>query len=353
MSYKELVIGELVARKPIVQGGMGVGVSLHRLAAAIAREGGIGVISAAMVGFRESDYEKTPLEANLRALKKEVTKAKEESKGGIVGVNIMVATKFYEQYVAAAVEADVDMIICGAGLPTELPKLVGDSKVKLVPIVSSEKSARVICKMWDRKYNVTPDMIVIEGPLAGGHLGFSREDIDNYNRDDYALEIERIRAVIKEYEAKYKKSIPIVVAGGIYDKADVDYVMSLGVDGVQVSTRFVTTQECDAGEAFKQAYIDAKAEDIVIVQSPVGMPGRAIRNAFIKKMIPGQKAAISKCYQCIRTCNQKDMPYCISRALINSVTGNTDEGLIFCGAKAYKANKIEQVSSVMEELMPS
>ena len=348
--YKPLVIGDLIAKVPVVQGGMGVGVSLENLASAVAREGGIGVLSAAQIGYLEPDYEKNPVEVNLRAIGDKIKMAKEKAQGGIIGINIMVATKFYERYVEAAVKAGVDLIISGAGLPTELPKLVAGSKTKIAPIVSSIKSARVIFKMWDKKNNIVPDLLVIEGPKAGGHLGFSNEQIDTFTRESYEEEIKGIIEVVKEYESKYEKKIPVVVAGGIYDKSDVDYHMALGIDGVQVSTRFVTTVECDASDAYKEAYIKATKEDIVIVKSPVGMPGRAINNKFIENVNPDQKVVITKCYQCVKTCNQKDLPYCISKALINAVKGNTDDGLVFCGAEAYKATKIETVHEVINDL---
>lgn len=351
MKYKELVIGDLVAKKPIIQGGMGVGVSLEHLASAVALEGGIGVLSAAQIGFMDPEYESHPLETNLRVLGEKIKTAKEMAKGNIIGVNIMVATKYYEEYVKAAVNAGVDLIISGAGLPIELPKLVENCKTKIAPIVSSIKSAHVICKMWDKKNHRVPDLVIIEGPKAGGHLGFKREEIDTYTDETYAEQIHGIMEIVKEYETKYNTHIPVVVAGGIYDKEDVDYTMGLGVDGVQVSTRFVTTKECDASPAYKQAYINASKEDIVIVKSPVGMPGRAISNAFIRNTDSGTPCSVKKCYQCIKTCNQKDMPYCISRALINAVKGNTDDGLLFCGSEAYRAEKIETVHEVMKELM--
>ncbi len=351
MKYKELVIGDLVAKKPIVQGGMGVGVSLEKLASAVAREGGVGVLSAAQIGYLDPEYEKNPVETNLRVLGEKIKLAKEMAKGGIIGVNIMVATKYYERYVVAAVKAGVDIIISGAGLPIELPKLVEGSKTKIAPIVSSIKSAKVICKMWDKKNNVAPDMVVIEGPKAGGHLGFTKEQIDTYTRETYEAEIKGIMEIVSEYADKYDKKIPVVVAGGIFDKEDVEYNMSLGIDGVQVSTRFVATEECDASDAYKQAYINSKKEDIVIVKSPVGMPGRAIKNRFIEDSEKGIKPALSRCYQCVKTCNQQDMPYCISKALINAVKGNTDEGLVFCGSEAYRLDKIETVHDVVEGIL--
>lgn len=349
MKYEPLRIGDLVAKVPLIQGGMGVGVSLSSLAGAVAKEGGIGIISTAQIGFKEPDYEKNPLEANLRAITSEIKKAKEIAQGGIIGVNIMYATRFYEKYVEAACKAGVDLIITGAGLPAELPKLVENYKVKIAPIVSSVKSANVILKMWERKFNRTADLVVIEGPKAGGHLGFKPEEVEAITDEDYKKEITDIMEVVDSYGEKFNQLIPVVVAGGISDAKKVKEMMNLGADGVQVASRFVTTYECDASQEFKGAYLNAKEEDIVIVKSPVGMPGRAINNKFMQKTKEGMQP-ITKCYQCIKGCQAKDIPYCITKALVNSVKGNTDEGLVFCGADTWKQNKMQSVKEVMQEL---
>ena len=349
MKYDALVIGNLVAKVPLVQGGMGVGVSLSGLAGAVAREGGIGIISTAQIGYREPDYEQNPLEANLRAVVSEIKKAKEIADGGIVGVNIMYATRYYEKYVEAACVAGADLIITGAGLPIELPKLVENYNVKIAPIVSSVKSASVILKMWDRKYNRTADLVVIEGPKAGGHLGFKPDEVLNITDEDYQKEITDIMEVVDSYGEKYNCRIPVVAAGGISDAKKVKSMMKLGVDGVQVASRFVTTYECDASQEFKDVYLNAKEEDIIIVKSPVGMPGRAVNNPFIKESKNGSKP-VTKCYQCIKGCQAKDIPYCITKALVNSVKGDVDNGLVFCGADVWKQNKMQSVKEVIDEL---
>ncbi len=349
MRYKELVIGNLVAKVPLIQGGMGVGISCSSLAGAVAKEGGIGLISTAQIGYREPDYESNPVEANLRAVVSEIKKAKEIAMGGIVGVNIMVATRFYERYVEAACKAGADLIICGAGLPVELPALTAGYDVKIAPIVSSVKSASLILKMWDRKYNRIPDLVVIEGPKAGGHLGFKPEEVLTISDEEYKEEIKGIMEVVAEYAEKGNCKIPVVVAGGISNAAEVADIMALGADGVQVASRFVTTYECDASQEFKDAYLNAKKDDIIIVKSPVGMPGRAIRNKFIESVQEAPKP-ITKCYQCIKGCQAKDIPYCITRALVNSARGNVDEGLIFCGANVWAQNKMQSVKEVISEL---
>lgn len=339
----ELKIGNLCPRIPVIQGGMGVGVSLSNLAGAVAAAGGIGVISTAQIGFRNPDFAKSPIECNLQAVGDEIKKAREKANGGIIGVNIMVATRRYEDYVKAAVAAGVDLIISGAGLPMTLPEISGAAKI--APIVSSRKALRVIANHWRKKYDRKPDFVVIEGPLAGGHLGFSKEDIDAYTitgKKDYDEEIKSIIAFADEL------AVPVVVAGGIYERKDMDHYLALGAKGVQIATRFVTTRECDASDAYKQAYIEAKKKDIVIVKSPVGMPGRAIHNAFLDKVNAGERF-MRGCRQCIITCKPDTAPYCITEALINAVEGRLDEGLIFCGSNAYRTDKIETVAEIMEE----
>lgn len=348
---KSLVIGNLRAEVPVIQGGMGVGVSLSSLAGAVAAEGGIGVISTAQIGYREPDFDSDPIGANLRAIKTEIRKAREIAKGGILGVNIMVATRKYEAYVKAAVETGIDLIISGAGLPMDLPKLVGAAKTKLAPIVSSVKSAQVIMRYWWKKYSRLPDAVIIEGPLAGGHLGFHKEqlaDIDGLHYDD---EVQAIIEKVNETATEHETDIPVIMAGGVYTREDMEHYLNMGASGVQVATRFVTTYECDADEAYKQSYIDAKKEDIVIVQSPVGMPGRAILNPFMKRVKEG-RIPHGKCHLCVSTCKPDETPYCITDALVNAVEGKVDDGLLFCGANAYRATKLEHVKDIMDEFRP-
>lgn len=350
MKMKPLVIGDLIAKIPIIQGGMGVGVSRSKLAAAVAREGGIGIISTAQIGYDEPDFDKHQIETNLQAIDKHVKLAKENADGGVVGVNIMVATKQYDRYIKAACEAGADVIISGAGLPITLPELVKGFRTKIAPIVSSIRATSVILKMWDKKYKSTADFIVIEGPEAGGHLGFSKDQLDHIEELDYDAEIKGIIEAKKEYEVKYNKNIPVIVAGGIFDQEDIKHVMDLGADGVQIASRFVVTEECDASEEYKMTYLNSRKEDIKIVISPVGMPGRAIENAFLKKVDDG-KVAIKKCFNCLEHCNPKETPYCITQALINAVQGKIDEGLIFCGSNVYRLKEMTTVKEIFKELV--
>lgn len=345
-------MGNIKAEVPVIQGGMGVGISLGGLAGAVAREGGTGIISAAQIGFKEPDFDRNTLEANLRAIRKEYDKAREAAPHGAIGFNIMVAMRHYEAYVRAAIEAGADLIISGAGLPTELPKIAGDSAVKLAPIVSTDKSAQVILKYWDRKYKRVPDLLVIEGPKAGGHLGFTREQLELFGGESYDAEILRIMDTVKGYEDRYGQKIPVAIAGGIETAAQAAHAFSLGADAVQVASRFVTTEECDADIRFKETYLKAGKEDIVIVKSPVGMPGRAIKNAFMEQVQSGERIPHSPCHGCLHKCSPDEIPYCITDALVHAARGEVEDALLFCGANAYKADRIETVKEVIDSLLP-
>ena len=347
-----LCIGNKTAQLPIIQGGMGVGVSRSSLAGAVAAEGGIGVISSAQIGYDEEDFEQDQASCNLRALRKHIKKAKEIAAGkGLIGVNVMAALKHYREHVRESAKAGADVVICGAGLPVDLPTLVEGYDTKIAPIVSSARACDVILKMWDHKYNRTADFLVVEGPMAGGHLGFSMEQLEDPEAciKHHEVEIVSIISVKKQYEEKYHCKIPVIVAGGIFDHADIEYALALGADGVQIASRFVATYECDASDAYKQAYLNAKEEDIRIIKSPVGMPGRALYNSFVKKTEEG-KLPINKCYQCLEKCNPSQIPYCITQALVDAVKGDVENGLIFCGGNVGRIDRLMSVHDFMNEL---
>lgn len=348
MDLKPLIIGNLKAEIPVIQGGMGVGISLSQLAGAVAAEGGIGIISTAQIGYQSPGFDENPIETNLRAIAEEIKKAREIAGKGIIGVNIMVATRCYEEYVKAAVAAGADLIICGAGLPMKLPELAGQAGTKIAPIVSGLKSAEVIFKYWLKKYDRLPDLVVIEGPKAGGHLGFSLEQLNSITDEEYDEEIVRIITRVEEYAQQKGTKIPVVVAGGVYTREDAEHYIGLGASGVQMATRFVTTYECDASKAYKEAYLNASKEDIVLVKSPVGMPGRAILNPFMERAKEGP-IAHGRCHMCISTCKPAETPYCITEALVNAAKGDVDNALLFCGSNAYRAEKIEHVKDIMNE----
>ena len=337
------------SRTPIIQGGMGVGISGANLASAVANEGGVGVIAAAMIGIDESDIISNPIEANIRALRNEIRKAREATKG-ILGVNIMVALTNFSEMVKTAIEEKVEMIISGAGLPLDLPKyLKEECKTKLVPIVSSGRAAKILCQKWLQRFNYLPDAFIVEGPKAGGHLGFNVEDLEKPEFSLERLVIEVIES-ISEFCQKGKDLIPVIPAGGIYTGADIKKFLNLGASAVQMATRFVTTDECDADLGFKEQYIKSRSEDITIIKSPVGMPGRAINNQFLEEVKAGKKQPVECPYQCIKSCFMKNSPYCIARALKNAKLGKFHYGFAFAGANAYLAEKIISVKELMETL---
>ena len=346
-----IILGNKKSKYPIIQGGMGVGVSMHKLAGAVSKEGGIGIISTADIGYQEEDFNTNPKKANLRAIGKEIKKAREiAGEDKIIGVNVMVALQNYIEIVKECVKQKIDLIVSGAGIPKDLPEYTMGSETKIAPIVSSRRCCELIVKHWIKKYNYIPDMIIIEGPEAGGHLGFKREEIENNTKQSLEEITKEVVSYIKDIEKQYNKKIPVISAGGIWDKNDIKKYLDIGANGVQMATRFVTTYECDASEELKNAYINSKKEDIKIINSPVGMPGRAIYNKFIKQT-EQIKSKIDKCYGCIKTCNIQSTPYCITKALINSVKGNIEEGLIFCGSNVYKADRIISVHELIQELV--
>lgn len=356
MSWPPLKIGELTARIPIIQGGMGVGISLSNLAAAVANQGAIGVIAGAMIGMREPDIATNPIEANVRAMRTEIERAKALTKG-IIGVNIMVALTTFTQMARQAIESGADLIFSGAGLPLELPRQLLEAceekkkefKTKLVPIVSSGRAATVIAKKWLSRFNYLPDAFVVEGPKAGGHLGFKPQEIAD---PDFALEnlVQDVVNAVKPFEDKQGSDIPVIAAGGIYTGFDIKKFLDLGASGVQMGTRFVATHECDADIRFKQSYINAKKEDITIISSPVGMPGRALNNEFIEKSRQGLKKPFKCIFHCVHTCEQEKTPYCIAQALISAMRGNLKGGFSFCGENVYRVKEIVSVKDLFQTL---
>jgi NAD(P)H-dependent flavin oxidoreductase YrpB (nitropropane dioxygenase family) len=347
---KALKIGNLSIPVPIIQGGMGVGISLSGLAAAVANEGGVGVISSAGLGVLYRDYSEDYLKASVYGLKEEIRKAREKTRG-VIGINVMVAMTNFADMIKTSIAEKVDIIIAGAGLPLDLPSYLKEwSRTKLVPIVSSARAARIICEKWKANYNYLPDAVVVEGPMAGGHLGFKEEQIRD---DNFCLEklVPEIAGELKVFEEKYNTEIPLIAAGGIYTGEDISKIMKLGASGVQMATRFVTTDECDASQAFKQAYIDADEKDIEIIKSPVGMPGRAIFSGFIQKVKDGRKQPKKCPYKCIRTCDIEKSPYCIIVALMNARKGNFENGFAFAGANAARATRISSVKEIFQSLI--
>src|SRR5574344_1597129 len=309
---KSFFIGDKEIRLPIIQGGMGVGISLSGLASAVANEGGVGVISSAGLGLLYKKLSPDYLKASILGLKEELRLAREKSKKGIIGVNVMVAMTNYADMVKTAIKEKADILFSGAGLPLDLPSfLEKGSKTRLVPIVSSGRAAKVLIEKWKSAYDYLPDAIVVEA---------------------------------------YHVTIPVIAGGGIYTGEDMYRIMELGASGVQMGTRFVTTEACDASDVFKQTYIKAKEEDIEIIKSPVGMPGRAIFNNFLQKVKDGKKQPMTCPVHCIKTCDYQKSPYCIISALYSAFKGKMESGYAFCGSNAFKATRIERVKDVINEL---
>lgn len=349
---KSVKIQDKVLEVPIIQGGMGVGVSLSGLAGNVMKQGGMGVISAAHPGYRKETFRKNSKEANCEAIIEEVNKAREIANGkGLMGINIMVASKDFELYVKTAVKAHVDAIIAGAGLPINLPEFVDDDSILLAPVVSSGKAMTLVLRMWDRRYNKIPDFVVIEGSDAGGHLGFKKEDLLADTCESLEDILKDVQEQLKPFCEKYEKEVPIFVAGGIYTGDDIARFIKLGASGVQMGTRFIATEECDADMKFKEAIVNCTKEDIAIVQSPTGFPGRGLLNDFMQQTKERGNICVSSCLNCLTPCKPSDTPYCISEALIQSVKGNLNRGLIFVGSNAYRVNEIVSVKDLMNELV--
>jgi len=341
-----LRIGDLTIYPPIIQGGMGVRVSRSGLAAAVANEGCVGVIAGVGLGKFEN-LPRSEFEAvNNEALRAEIRKAKSMSKG-IIGVNLMVALSNYESLVRTAVDENIDLIISGAGLPLELPKFVEKENIKLIPVVSSVRALKIICDKWKRNFNKLPDAVIVEGSKAGGHIGYNFQEVV----EGTAPSLDDLMIEILKFAKTFEPEIPVIAAGGIFDGKDIAHFLKLGASGVQMGTRFVCTDECDVHENFKKAYINARKEDLIIIKSPVGMPGRVIKSKFVEDIKRGKTMPAACKYRCLKTCDPKIAPYCIAKALTNAAEGNLDEGFVFAGSNAYRCTEIVPVKKLINELV--
>lgn len=346
---KALNIGDLNIRVPIIQGGMGIGISLSKLASAVANMGGVGIISTVGIGLTNMESKLGYKQGNIEGIKQEIRKAREMS-SGVLGVNIMSVLTDFSEMVKTSIEEGIDIIFSGAGLPLDLPSYLrkGD-KTKLVPIVSSGRAAGIIAQKWQQNYNYLPDAFVVEGPKAGGHLGFKANALEEISNtlENLVAEVLKVASEIKE---KFNKEIPVIAAGGIFNGKDISDIMKKGASAVQLGTRFVATEECDASQEFKQAVVDANEEDIQIIKSPVGMPGRSIFNSFLQEASEGQRRPAVCKRNCIRSCNPKTTLYCISDALLSAFKGNMNDGFAFVGANAGRIKRISTVKEVFTEL---
>jgi NAD(P)H-dependent flavin oxidoreductase YrpB (nitropropane dioxygenase family) len=310
-----------------------------------------------MIGMDDPLRVKDPEGSDRRGLTNEIRKARAKMTDGLLGVNIMCALTNYGDMVRTSIREGVDLIISGAGLPVDLPgylrevsdEMKEEMRTKLVPIVSSGRAANILCRKWLKRFDCLPDGFVVEGPKAGGHLGFKTEEIDDPKFQLEKILVDVIDAVIP-FREKHKKDIPVIAAGGIYTGKDIADVMKLGASGVQMGTRFVATHECDADDAFKQAYIDATEDDITIIQSPVGLPGRALKNEFLAAVDSGAKKPKKCVYKCLHHCAEEEAPYCIANALVNAYKGRLKHGYAFAGANAYLVDKIVSVKELINSL---
>jgi len=349
IEFKDLYIGDLKIQVPIIQGGMGVRVSNSSLASAVSSQGALGVIAAVGLGEEVENNELSYPQRSCVSFTESIRQARLKTKNPF-GVNIMCVLTNYEDLVNVAQNESVDVIISGAGLPLRLPSLIKNKKTKLIPIVSSARAASIICNTWQRRYKRLPDALIVEGPLAGGHLGYSLAELED--KENFSLEniIQKVITVARGFEAAGVK-IPVIAAGGIFDGKDIAKFMRLGASGVQMGTRFVCTHECDVAQEYKETYLAAKPEDIVVIQSPVGLPGRVIRNEFVKRIMQGERMDFNCQYHCLYTCDPKKVNYCIAKALLFASRGQMEKGFAMCGSNAYRIKKIVSVKELITELV--
>jgi nitronate monooxygenase len=346
-------IGNLHIKVPIIQGGMGVGISLSGLASAVANQGGVGVISAVGIGFSKHNCKSKLREANLDGFRNEIRKARKKSKG-IIGVNIMYAISDFDELLKVALEEMIDIVFIGAGLPLRKPNSISleflkKSNTKFVPKISSAKAAKLIFQYWSDKHSRIPDAVVVEGPLSGGHQGFKKCDLNDTTIKLSDIVKQTIN-ILKPFEEKYNVKVPVIAAGGIYTGHDMHEIMQTGASAVKMGSRFVTTHECDASIKFKEYYLNCNKDDITIIDSPVGLPGRVINNSFTNKIKNGEAQPIFCPWKCLKTCNYKTVGFCIAKALINAAEGNIENGIVFAGTKAHLADKIISVKETFQKI---
>jgi len=361
MSFKPLKIGKYEVEKPIIQGGMGVGISWDKLAGNVSKEGGLGVISSVGTGIYENRAyakrvlgEGRPYEAenfySRDALFKIFENARAICGDKPLACNILYAQSEYNRIVKDACDAGANIIITGAGLPLTMPEAAKDyPEVALVPIVSTAKALKILCKRWQKTHNKLPDAVIVEGPLSGGHQGFKYDDC--FKEEN---QLESILPPIVE-EAKKWGDFPVIAAGGIWDKSDIEKMLELGADGVQMGTRFIGTKECDASSEFKEVLLNAKEDDIKLFKSPVGYPARGVKTKLHELIEKGEAPKIKCISNCVTPCNRgeeaKVVGYCIADSLSDAYDGKLDTGLFFTGANGYRLNEIITVKELMEKLI--
>lgn len=345
----DLVIGDLRINPPIIQGGMGVRVSASHLASAVSNEGALGVIASVGTGEEWPDRTLDCAARSYVSLREMLRETKSLTSKPF-GVNIMCALTNYADLVRAADEEGVAAIISGAGLPLKLPGLVTDRSIRLIPIVSSGRAAELICQSWLKRHSRVPDALIVEGPLAGGHLGFSMDEASSPHLPLKSI-VAEVLDVAGRFAAETGMPIPVIAAGGIFDGNDIADFLRLGASGVQMGTRFVCTEECDVSREYKQAFLDCRREDILLMKSPLGLPIRVIRNGFVDRIIRGERTPFNCEYRCLTPCEPSRSPYCIAQALINAYRGNMDGGFATCGANAWRVDRIVSVKELIAGLV--
>ncbi|HEB9305542.1 TPA: nitronate monooxygenase [Campylobacter coli] len=360
MSLKSLQIGKHTIKYPIFQGGMGLGISWDKLASAVSLNGGLGIISSVGTGYYEN---RTHISKELNAkpygsenfysregLQTLINNARKVCGDAPLGCNILCASNDYARIARDACEVGFNVIVSGAGLPTNLPEFTADfPDVALVPIISSPKALKIICKRWQSRYNRLPDAVVLEGPKSGGHQGFTYEQCLDPN-----YQLENLIVPVVE-EAKNWGSFPVIAAGGIWDKKDIENAISLGASGVQMGTRFIGTFECDASDEFKNVLLACKNEDIELIKSPVGYPARGVRTNLLDLVDKRMGPKINCISNCVAPCGRgkeaTKVGYCIADRLFDAWSGKKETGLFFTGANGYRLEKLISVKELMDKLV--
>ncbi len=336
---KPLIIGDLVVPIPVIQAGMGVKIASAELAGAVARAGAIGCISSVGLSSLEllqADY----ICESSDCLKLEIQKARKLAPNGVLAINVMNVISNYDEIVSVCVQEKVDIIISGAGLPLKLPELTIDSNIKLVPVISSGRALELILRTWHRRYQKLPDAVIVEGPLCGGHMGFSYDQLADHSSILISDILKDVKQIIAPYEAEYGVHIPIIGAEAVSFFDDVMQKLEMGFDGVQIGTRFICTEEANIARKSKEVYVKAKSEDIIILNSPLGMPVKVLRTPLSEKLIQGKKIPFGCPFQCLRGCKAMKVNFCIADALFKTADGLVDEGLFMSGSDVGKVNDI-------------
>jgi len=346
MKLPSLKIGKYESRFPVIQAGMGVRVGNADLAAETINCGGYGTIASVGLGDIEKSKTNFVSESN-RLLVDEIGKARKlAGESGPLGVNVMVALSNYEEIIRASVEAGIDFIISGAGLPIPLPEFVGDSDVALIPVISGGRALEILLRAWKRKYNRKPDAIVVEGPKCGGHLGFSYDMLDHPE----TCSLEKLLQEVKEVMAKYECDVPVVAAGEVASREDIEDALKIGYDGVQIGTKFITTEEAGIDKKSKQVFIDAVDEDVVVIKSPVGLPVRVLNTPLVQRVLDGGREKFTCPYRCLRTCRPAKVPFCIAKALLATWRGDVDNGLYMTGCNITALDRIIPLKEFFDTL---